>query len=755
MNRTFRLAALLFLFSLPASAQESDARMDDLWKLLGVAPGAVAGAPRPWLGVGIEDSADPAGVRLTSVVPDSPAAKAGLAAGDVLVQWAGTALAGEGGPSKALLAAVGAAKAGDEVTLVYVREGNRAEAKVALVARPESGVRSREHPELPAPADGVPWDKTVFGGDTADQNLRVLAEVARTATYADDGGAFGSSPPNPFRLTEVNYLLEHPLHLPHVARGMAEEVRKAEEAGDLAALLAAFAARLDLPIERTPAPATLAKLSLLVVALRDRLAESNASRGKILKDLWQEEHWEILEIGGKILTESLETHEGRLFLDSALRLVNGGLAPIFQEGEKTAALLFANLGALSRGEVENDLVPVAAADPIVGVTGTVLFNDEWEGVGRIVVGGPEANRYAGKFAIVIDVGGDDVYQDVQAPNGCDSIVLDLAGNDFYSNGSRGQGYGLLASSFHVDLAGNDVYRGADEVQGVGVLGVGVLADLAGDDLYAADRVAQGGGVFGIGILLDVAGIDRYSAHQFAQGFGFTRGFGAIVERAGNDVYTAGGKYEDFREPGVATASLSQGFGFGLRPWDTRNWGSSGGIGAIFDYAGHDLYHGDYFCQGSSYWYALGVLYDAAGRDRYVASRYSQGAGIHLSVGVLLDAEGDDHYATPSIGVSQGCGHDLAAGILADLAGNDTYVSGSLAQGAGNDNALGVLVDLSGDDRYQARGQSQGHGTYLEARGFGSLGLLLDGGGADRYDLGGEDGKEVARERWGYCLDLTR
>jgi hypothetical protein len=278
----------------------------------------------------------------------------------------------------------------------------------------------------------------------------------------------------------------------------------------------------------------------------------------------------------------------------------------------------------------------------------------------------------------------------------------------------------------------------------------LLVDLAGNDQYTATAVAQGAAAFGVGLLADGAGDDRYVGSYFVQGMGYIKGLGAIIESAGNDTYFAGGLLEDFRAPGKSYLSLSQGFGYGMRPWESLV-GASGGIGVIAEAEGNDTYVGDYFAQGSSYWFALGILDDRRGHDRYISGRYSQGAGIHMSAGILMDGEGDDNYLA-DFGVAQGCGHDFGIGVLVDGAGNDRYVGGTLAQGVGNDNGIGLLYDASGNDVYQIGSSGQGRGNFEAARDVGSFGFLFDLGGADSYSTARRNNGLYYTGQWGVHLD---
>src|SRR5205807_2383931 len=101
--------------------------------------------------------------------------------------------------------------------------------------------------------------------------------------------------------------------------------------------------------------------------------------------------------------------------------------------------------------------------PPDGITGDVLLARETP-YGLIVIGGPGPNTYNldKRFAVVIDLGGDDTYTgaiaaatDVEHGN---SVVIALAGNDVYTSFGYAVGFG-------------------------GPLGVGAVVDVAGDDQY--------------------------------------------------------------------------------------------------------------------------------------------------------------------------------------------------------------------------------------------------------------------------------
>jgi len=374
--------------------------------------------------------------------------------------------------------------------------------------------------------------------------------------------------------------------------------------------------------------------------------------------------------------------------------------------------------------------------------------------GRVVVGGRDRNVYDGDFALVIDLGGDDVYTGrVGAGIGVLShpfgVCIDLAGNDLYDAPKTlfNFGAGLFGAGILVDCAGDDVYRGYHNTEGVGMYGTGVLLDLAGNDVYDGGWNCQACGMVGTGLLTDLSGNDDYRIQDYGQGFASVWGYGLLAEHEGNDVYYAGGKYihhpllpHDYR-------SFAQGFATGFRP------DCSGGIGFLFDDSGNDFYNAEVFAQATSYWYSLGMIYDGAGNDHYNANEYSQGAGIHLSVGILIDRDGDDQYFS-RLGPTQGEGHDLSVGILIDCKGNDSYAC-SGGQGIGLTNSFAMLIDEQGHDNYMTT-EAIGQGTGTWARGFGGMGVFIDeDGDNDRYVKGspGADNSVWTQGTYGTGISL--
>jgi hypothetical protein len=380
-------------------------------------------------------------------------------------------------------------------------------------------------------------------------------------------------------------------------------------------------------------------------------------------------------------------------------------------------------------------------------SGDIILAIENDRIGPIIVGGYGETTYTGDAAIIIDLGGDDIYLN-NAGGATEeipfAIVIDLQGDDTYRCGDYSIGSGFFGVGILSDLQGDDTYQAGNFSMGSGVFGVGILIDENGNDTYYGDTTTEGAGAFGIGILKDLHGNDSYTGRFFCQAFASVKGFGLLADNEGNDYYFAGGKYTDELRYFDHYLSLSQGFAIGWRPE------ASGGIAILADRAGNDVYISDIFGQGSSYWFSLAGLVDFAGNDNYVSYQYAQGAGTHLTVAALVDMEGDDNYN--SKGVSQGCGHDLAAGILYDYSGDDNYACHDLSQAAGNANGFGLLVDFDGSDSYSVRNPKNTHGYGNFRRDYGSIGMFIDLAGEDSYSGRGGDGEFWTSSRYGVGLD---
>lgn len=572
--------------------------------------------------------------------------------------------------------------------------------------------------------------------------------------------------PNPFRLNAITYLDHYPMRVGALSRlidqsvwdslqqnpGMSGPIDAAAiQLGCLPHELPRLALPLTVPDLQTYFGQVQAHLNLGYALVHDHLDSLSIGLSQLLNT---DTNWEdpVDTVKDPILQLQVRNHA-----ESLLSKLLGDADKVnFAEVTSAARIL----GALADTSWVTAFAKqfLAHAKPLTkkvpGVDGDVLM--AWETPqGRCVIGGTGSNRYYGNFAFILDLGGDDIYDLPPCKAGTFRLVADVSGDDMY-RGPQSAASGVGCVDVLVDCGGNDTYHGDRWSQGAGCLGVGILADYAGDDIYTSHWCSQGAAFLGIGLLYDHAGADHYVADVYAQGFAYAKGFGMLLERSGNDAYRAGWKYPDDRWPNRAHVSMSQGFGFGMRPWST-GVGTDGGIGLLSDMQGDDVYDADYFSQGGSYWYALGILHDRQGADRYSAGQYSQGSGIHLSFGALLDDSGDDSYDGYAW-LEQGNAHDWSSGCLEDWEGNDTYRSSGASQGCGFFVSFAYLLDSHGDDRYYIKQtdttNSQGGGNYIAPRHSGSLGMLIDLGHGDDWYLDPriKPGEAVVKSQRGVAFD---
>ena len=376
--------------------------------------------------------------------------------------------------------------------------------------------------------------------------------------------------------------------------------------------------------------------------------------------------------------------------------------------------------------------PESPEGPHDGISGDILYYSD-TALGPVIVGGTGRNIYKVSAAIIIDLGGDDLYQGSAGLVQDDqhiSVTIDLEGNDEYmATDQFAQGCGMLGIGLLFDQQGDDLYLGTRFSQGCAVMGLGVLADRDGNDSYIGLEFNQGIAFWGIGMLIDSRGNDRFHSNMFAQGVGGTKGFGALINNQGDDIYFAGGRdRSSYGTPGIFKGS-SQGLGIGFRGY------SSGGIGMLLDGSGDDNFWAGNFSQGTGYFYGMGIIRNfGRGDDTYMASRYGQGASAHSAIGILLDDEGNDHYDGYHVAL-QGAAWDLGIAALVDKKGNDVYKrnAGWFSQAAAAHNGMSLFIDEEGDDSYMGE---QGLVDSNDYQGGFSLAVFIDaGGGRDIYSNG--------------------
>jgi len=710
------------------------------------------------------------GNRIWHLAPHWSADSAGLMMGDIVLRVDGKELKDSiYGGTDVLNTRLSAMKMGDTMHFQVIHHGQIHMIAVPLLAGNRiSPMKYWDYGGL-GPLHKDSWmQRTLSEKGLTGWGDSIAKQIAAIADF-DFCDARFTSRPNPFRLNAITYLDHHPTRVGALSRLIDQGVWDSLASGQgVAGAIDAAALQLGcLPKElsRLTLPKTMEELNAYFATTQSLIDRAYAPVHSTLGPL-SDGLSELLNTDTNWEDPVDTTHDPMLQLtvrgkaESRLTSLLGdadevNFTDLASAARRLAALAdtvwLRSFSFRMLSTLKHSGKPIRPFT-VAGVDGSVLM--EWDTPqGRCVIGGTGLNRYYGDFAMIIDLGGDDVYDLPPCKPGAFRFVADLAGNDFYK-GPIASGVGCV--DVLVDFNGNDTYRGDRWTQGAGCLGVGLLADFGGDDIYSSHWCSQGAAMLGIGLLYDHSGSDHYMADVYSQGFAYTKGFGMLLEREGNDSYRAGWRYPDDRWPNRAHVGMSQGFGFGMRPWST-GVGTDGGIGLLSDKQGDDVYDAGIFSQGGSYWYGLGILHDWRGADRYSAGQYSQGSGIHLSFAALLDDSGDDSYDAYAW-LEQGNAHDWSAGCLEDWEGKDTYRCSGAGQGCGFFVSFGYLLDSHGDDKYYCNQSdttdSQGGGNYIEPRHAGSLGLLLDlGNGDDWYsDPRIRQGETVVKSRIGIAYD---
>lgn len=670
---------------------------------------------------------------IDDVIPGTAADEAGIVAGDIIVAVDGEPLNDKKvEPRDQLKKAITGKNIGDNLSLSIIRKGKEMTINAKLGEYKKIPARVKTHPEIDNFQKSMDETnsalyRTMQASGRLDDFLNTMAQLKEQSLLVD---SYKIAPDNPFRLSEINYLLQNPTNIIPVSREITGSILNHLDAGsyDLGSLIKEASARLDVEFSlntaEPPAMDRAESLNDVIKHIIKVITLAESYRKMAFKELSGEEMKFLEEeaLGFSSNDEASPQTQERLFKIAAKIDYQMLYRSIAEASGIVSPQIIQILKKIEFKDLERH-----ADIPFDLVSGDVIDNIETQ-FGKIIIGGPGKTHYKGNVFMIIDFAGDDLYENnagASTPGNPFRIVIDLAGDDKYiAKGNLSQGTGFMGTGILADIQGDDLYIGERGSQGVGIFGGGILLDTDGDDMFIADSHTEGAGLFGIGMLIDMNGNDTYKAHRSSQGYSFVKGFGVLVDLKGDDLYLAAGKYPDHRDPEHATQSLSQGFSIGIRP-DKSPVGASGGIGLLIDKEGNDKYVGDYFSQGASYWYALGILHDMNGDDMYIAGRYAQGAGIHTSAGSLIDENGDDSYIV-TYGVSQGVGHDSGIGVLADFYGNNTYKSGVLSQGAATCGGIGILYDKEGKDPSFTHNGSGDVRTEDESCTVQGFGILMNG-----------------------------
>lgn len=629
-------------------------------------------------------------VQVDGLIGESPAVRAGFKEDDVILSIGGDPICSETEDVLRRLelkvAGVGIDKA---ITIAILRGDSELPITVYLEEMPNLKQTQAVHEGIEICPDTSSMLKERLISDEALSRFNdILSGLYNQSNYVHNPSWLSKREANPYQLKEFTYMLRHPLHAGEVAGELAGRVLdNINSELNTGRIIQETASLLDVDFTPSACP------GLTVPLFKD-----------------------VIEKVGRDIDGALQgiSEEDRSFIRKNLikdndkgawnRLIELSLMVELKELLTALNPLISCLNEEGINHLREDIIK-----RFKGKTPLLLYEEETP-YGKIIIGGTGRNIYTDDAALILDIGGDDIYLNNAGGTRLGipvSVVIDWDGDDHYlTKEGFSQGAGVLGGGFLIDLGGKDIFSTHNGGQGMGFFGVGILINKGKESILKAGRYAQGIGAFGIGILLNRDGGTTYQSTGYGQGLGLFNGVGIVIDDSGNDNYMLGGLEADFRDPEHSTVSMGQGFGKGVRP-ERGITGVSGGIGMLIDVNGDDTYVADYFAQGASYYYATGILNDNAGDDRYVAGRYAQGAGIHSSVGVLIDNAGNDLYYT-SYGVSQGMGHDYGVGFLDDHDGDDRYLGGLLSQGAATKGGTGIVIDRKGIDLYNAEESGQGY-----------------------------------------------
>ncbi|MBI5848867.1 MAG: PDZ domain-containing protein [Nitrospirae bacterium] len=664
--------------------------------------------PKPYLGIHIasvvfEQTLYPACtekrfIQAAGIVAGSPAAKAGIKEKDIILSFNGVpACYNEGQIPDDFKRSVEQQTIGVPVRMEIQSNDQRFSITALPEARPMHQQPEAKHPEI----GQCQTQPSLLQQQLDAKNImpmfnNIIDELYIRSNINHNPGSAHNSESDPLQLKEVTYALRHPLSVGVAGRELSQRIIDAARNNQL---LQGAAALLDMELPFSKPQAEISFPILLQImdeaksgiekALSNLSPEEKALLREKAIDPWNSKQW------SRTLAISAKVDRAGLF---------GALSPLL------SFLTPENLPLL-----KEDLMRRFGAG-----SGPILY-DATTSLGRVIVGGIGPNVYTEDAALILDLGGDDLYLNNAGgtrPGMPVALVIDWGGNNQYiSRENFSQGAGLLGGGLLLDLGQDATFSSLDGSQGAGFWGLGLLYHGSGKAAYQARRYSQGTGQMGIGMLICGRGDDHYSCSFGGQGLGLFGGAGLLIDQAGDDTYQLGGLEPDFRDPGKSTVSMGQGFGRGLRPDKTQE-GVPGGIGMLIDQKGNDRYIADYFAQGASYYYGLGILRDLSGDDQYLSGRYSQGAGIHSSIGFLLDEGGNDSYYA-SFGVAQGLGHDFGIGVLEDSGGNNRFWGGTLVQGAATNGSIGILIDLSENGQRMSVSNAQAY-----AQEENSIGLMI-------------------------------
>ena len=676
--------------------------------------GFMVARQQPSVWIGIRLAAEKAAIRVVGLPFESPADKAGVLINDLIVGVDGRTFDAESSAlEKEFREFITKHAPGDAVTLNIMRDGTPMVIRVVIEERPgQIPVKEYSFPK-------INWPEERLAADLIEQfNFRKAYEELRQhlAQLGNTGDRF--------RLSRVASIQREPFQLRTIAGQTFDQVAAAMNQRNPQVALSLAAAWLDTPL--SPGPPL--KKGITFERHLDQLVELLRSVRMKREEAFQKltpEDQQFLENNCDAMfaafseTLDLESEKNRDKRRMNTRVLELAAQVDFAKLFEGAELLW----RVAQDDYLDDLESALRKAWEASGRPEGIFINRDSPVGKILVGGTGSTWYTDDAAILLDLGGNDFYtNNAGSARGSKlpaALLIDFAGNDAYeatfdwAQGAARMGHGLL-----IDRRGNDEYIGRAWAQGAAVLGTALLLDESGNDIYRAAQYAQGAAAWGIALHIDYEGDDTYDARLLSQAVAFPGGAGWLLDIKGNDsYYSKGERPTTYGDAGIFDSG-SQGFGIGFREMQ------SGGVALLYDGGGKDRYEAGNFSQGGGYYFGIGMLRDAGKEnDVYIGSRYAQGFGAHEAIGFFEDMGGDDSYTTRHA-VAQGTAWDETITAFIDHAGDDIYEGGaSFSQGASAHNGFSLFLDLGGKNRF-TYAQPQGSAGPNDYHGGSSFSLFV-------------------------------
>jgi hypothetical protein len=655
--------------------------------------------PPVWIGVGFnaealnpspEGTKAKTGLRVGTVAFNSPAEKAGILINDLIVGVDGQEFIAEpSAQDKQFRESILRRLPGDPITVTIVRGADVKDLHLNVEQRPA------EMPVKEYSAPKVVWPEEELGAALigefkirdAYEDLR--QRLARLSTTGDR-----------FRLSRVAYIQREPFQLRTIAGRTLDQVAAAVTQKNPQAAFSLAAEWLDANVSVIPPLKTGMSLEQHLDQLVTVLSEARQKRDEALAKLTPEDQTFFEENCDALFVRFSEDTDLASDRDTNTRRRNARLLELAARVDFVKLFEGAQLmWRVGRDDYLDDLESALRKSWEAAGKPEGVFIDRESPAGRILVGGNGTTWYTEDAAVVLDLGGNDFYTNnagsARGSNLPAALLIDFDGDDAYeatfdwTQGAARMGYGVL-----IDRRGNDEYVARSWAQGAAVLGAALFLDESGNDIYRGAQYAQGVAAWGIGLHIDYQGDDTYDARLLSQAVGLPGGAGWLLDGNGNDTYYSKGERPTaYGNPGIFD-SWSQASAIGFRGMQ------SGGVALLYDGEGKDRYEAGSFSQGGGYYFGIGMLRDAGNQnDVYIGAHYNQAFAAHQAIGFFEDLGGNDFYTTRHA-VAQGTAWDEAVAVFIDHAGDDVYEGGeSFSQGASAHNGFCLFLDLEGKNRF--------------------------------------------------------